>query len=216
MAKNTKQSLKTILLAILFLITAYFVFMPFFKSTEAHLKITLPRIFFYTIQTNIFVCVWFLYLLIKRFFTRLPDVHQGLSMAITLYISVTCLVYWVVLVPMLKADPFLFSLSNIWMHTITPLSSFWCFMNFTRRKPITSLNIIFAMIYPILYFLSTLKIYSDYGKYPYPFLNPEIMGGTIWVIFACILILVLFIVLSWVLKKAYDKRLHNADFFLRL
>lgn len=215
MRKNIKQNLKTTLLAILFIVTAYFVFMPFFRSTEVHLEITLPRIVFYTIQTNIIVCAWFLYLLLKQFFKRLPSVHQGISMAITLYISVTCLVYWAVLVPMLKADPFLFSFSNIWMHAITPLFSFWCFMNFTRRKPITIINIILAMIYPVLYFLSALRINTVYGKYPYPFLNPEIMGGTFMVILACILALALFIGLGWVLKKAYDKRLHNAEFFLR-
>ncbi len=216
MGKNTKQNLKTAILAILFLATAYFVFTPFLKSPESHLEITLPRIFFYTIQTNIFVCVWFFYLLLKRFIRKLPEVHQGISMAITLYISVTCFVYWVVLVPMLKADPFLFSFSNIWMHAITPLFSFWCFMNFTRRKSITTINIILAMIYPILYFVSTFRINAVYGKYPYPFLNPEIMGGTFLVILAFILILALFVALGWVLKKAYDKRLHNAEFFLRL
>lgn len=215
MGNNTKQNFKTAILAILFLVTAYFVFTPFFKPIESHLEITLPRILFYTIQSNIFVCIWFLYLLLKRFFTWLPSVHQGISMAITLYISITCLVYWVVLVPMLKADPFLFSFSNIWMHAITPLFSFWCFMNFTRKKSITTINVILAMIYPVLYFLSTLRINAVYAKYPYPFLNPDIMGGTFLVILACILVLVLFIVLGWALKKVYDKRLHNAEFFLR-
>jgi len=214
MGRNTKQSLKTLVLAIMFFVTAYFVFMPFFKPAEPHLEITLPRIVFYTIQTNIFVCVWFLYLLLKRFFPKLPDTHQGISMAITLYISITCLVYWAVLVPMLNADSFLFSASNIWMHTITPIFSFWCFMNFTRKKTISSINIIVAMIYPLLYFLSTFRINAVYGKYPYPFLNPEIMGGTFSVIVASILILVLFTGIGWALKKLYDKRLRNAYYFL--
>ncbi len=214
MRKNTKQNLITILMAIMFLATAYYVFMPFFKSSEAHLEITLPRIVFYTIQTNIFVCVWFFYLLLKRFFPKLPDTYQGISMAITSYIMVTCLVYWAVLVPMLKADSFLFSFSNIWMHAITPLFSFLCFMNFTRKKHISIMNIIVAMIYPLLYFLSTFRINAVHGKYPYPFLNPEIMGGTFPIIIACVLILMLFMGIGWVLKKLYDKRLSNAYYFL--
>lgn len=214
MSKTTKENIKTIILAIMFVVTAYFVIFPFLKPADSHLEIKLPRIVFYTIQTNIFVCGWFLYLLVKRFFKKLPDTHQAISMAITLYILVTGLVYWAVLVPMLKADPFLFSLSNIWMHTITPLFTFLCFMNLTRKNPINFIHIIVAMIYPSLYFISTFRIYDIHGKYPYPFLNPEIMGGAFFVILACILVLVLFIGLGWALKKVYDKRLHNAHYFL--
>lgn len=211
MKENTRRNIFTAVLIIFFLITGYFTILPFFRPTQAHLDLELPRHVFYTVQSNIIVMGWCLYLVLRRFIKRLPVIHQGVTLAMVIYITVTGIVYWTILVPMLNAVPVLFKASNIWLHTVTPVFGIWCFLNYSRKEPVKKLHTVLAMIYPSLYFLYAFYVHDKYGKFPYPFLDMNSMGGLAGVIAVCLLILCLFFVMGWVFQKAYDRRLYAHD-----
>ena len=58
MLKKYNKHLVTVVLFLYLFITAYYVFVPFFKASPPHIDVKLPRIIFYTIQTNIAVFFW--------------------------------------------------------------------------------------------------------------------------------------------------------------
>ncbi|MDX1357673.1 MAG: Pr6Pr family membrane protein [Clostridia bacterium] len=207
MDKTVKRNLETFIQIFVLVITVYFAIVPFFKPSPSHLEIKLPRHVFYTIQTNIIVCGWCLYLILRRFVPRLPVIHQGLALSITVYITITGLVYWAILVPMLGATPALFGISNIWLHTVTPIFCIWCFLNFSKKSPVRRYHVALMMVYPTLYYFYTFIVNARYGKFPYPFLDVNAMGGLGGVIFLCLLILGLFFLLGWAYRKIYDRRL---------
>jgi len=208
MKGRISKSIQIVIISIFFMLTAYFVIIPFFEPSSIHLDINLPLWVFYTIQTNIFVCVWygFLILNLARDINRFPG--QVLTLAITIYILITGIVYWAVLIPMLGAQPALFRFRNIWTHTVTPLFTLLCFFVYSKKERISFQKAPYVFIYPFLYLVfSYLFVFTVYGKYPYPFLNPEIMGGFVPVAASCLLISLLFLGLFTGLRYLHNKRI---------
>ncbi len=92
-----------------------------YNSREAHI------LSYFTIQSNIIIAAWLLAVSIfiisdKKLIKW--SVNINLSSTLTTYILVTGVIYWAVLVPVYisTADSsWLFSSSNIWLHTTTPI-----------------------------------------------------------------------------------------------
>jgi len=166
---------------------------------------SLPAIAYFTVQTNIFVLVWYIYLMLKKRFKKLPDVDSGLALALTIYITITGIVYWFVLVPIYGFTPNMFSLRNIWLHIVTPIFSIWVFFTMTRKEPIDQNQIALTLIYPLLYLAMAFYFNTYFGSFPYPFLDSEVMGGVLPVIFAIILMLLLFLFVGALYAKLYNK-----------
>lgn len=208
MKERRQQVLQVFTFSVFFVMTAYYIVLPFFSPSALHLDIKLPLWVFYTIQTNLFVCIWYGFILVNLFLKKENRLNQVIALSVTVYILVTGLIYWMVLVPMLEAAPALFLFRNIWTHAITPAFTVFCFINYARKEKITGKQIPFMLAYPLLYLIfSYCFVYPAYGKYPYPFLNPGIMGGLVPVIIACIAIVGIFLAAAYGLGHLHNKKL---------
>ena len=134
-----------------------------------------------------------------------------LSLAVTVYISITCIVYWAMLVPMLKAVPMLFQASNIWMHGITPAVTVWLFFAYSKKELIAVSKGLAVLIYPLLYLISSFIVNVVYGKYPYPFLDSRITGSVLLVILACLVVLGIFIGLIFLYMWIFNSNIRRND-----
>lgn len=208
MKEKRFQFLQISTVSIFFVLTAYFIALPFFSPSDLHLDIKLPLWVFYTIQTNVFACIWYGFILLNLILNKERRLNQILALSITIYILITGIVYWIVLVPMLGAAPALFLFRNIWTHAITPLFTLFCFFGYARKNNITRRHTTVILIYPLSYLIfSYAFVYPIYGKYPYPFFNPEIMGSITSVILACAGILLVFILAAYGLRHFHNKSL---------
>ena len=208
MNERRHQVIQIFIFSAFFVLTAYYIVLPFFSPSALHLDIKLPLWVFYTIQTNLFVCIWYGFILVNLFFKKERRLNQVVALSVTVYILVTGLIYWTVLVPMLGAAPALFLFRNIWTHAITPVFTVFCFINYTRRDKITRKQIPYMLAYPLFYLIFSYGfVYPVYGKYPYPFLNPDIMGGLVPVLLSCIAIVGIFLAMAFILNHLHNKKL---------
>lgn len=157
-----------------------------------------PTLSYFTVQSNIIIAVWLIVLsayMITKSKALAWCTNINLTSALTTYILVTGVIYWAVLTPMLWKDAestWLFSASNIWMHTTTPILTL-LMHNYTRKiseqnaKP----NYIYFYIYPALYMIMAMG-FAAKGVYLYPIFNPEIMGGYLGVAICIFVMLVVF------------------------
>ena len=171
---------------------------------------------YFTLQTNIFTTVIFALLLLKTAWVgikthKLEVVHiyPSFHLGCTFYITITMLVYWLVLAPtvgLAYKNPLLIS-SNIFLHTITPLFAIVDCIFFFKHGSLNWKDAFKWLTYPILYLISVIiianvstepyYIFPMNGKdialmYPYPFLDPQVVGvgGMIGVIIAlCLLVI---------------------------
>ena len=138
---------------------------------------------YFTIQTNIISTVWMLVLSAyaltgRKIFKAASD--TSLAASLTTYILVTGIVYWAVLVPIFYEPgvTWLFSVSNIWMHSFVPLSSLvmYYYVKQKNKDSIPQRRLWFFYIYPALYIALSIS-YAINGKYLYPMFNPNAVGG---------------------------------------
>jgi len=168
---------------------------------------------YFTIQTNIISTIWMLFLSLyvltgKKVFQI--SANRNLAAAVTTYILVTGIIYWEVLVPVFykPGETWLFSISNIWMHTFVPAISVVMLLYVQRfaadksEKPKKKLGLFF--IYPIVYIIFSI-IHSINGKYLYPMFNPNAVGGwggvAICLIAMCFIFTLLYLALLYGIKK---------------
>lgn len=167
----------------------------FFKApTESSLTL-LPTPFYFTTQSNIFVALWLFYIALSEIFPQLPKAKPALGLMVSCYISVTCIVYWLVLVPMLAFVPALFTLQNIWLHTVTSIFVPAMFLVFTEGMKIKLGRALMIFVYPVCYIVFAYIVHAFTGKYAYPFLNPQAMGSSF--IFVITLVLIAGLILRW-------------------
>lgn len=101
--------------------------------------------------------------------------------AITLYICVTGIIYFTVLLPFSQPFPmekgiWFSNVINIWNHLIVPVvfTALWFFPVENKVLPKVK-NSLINLIFPILYFIMCIILGAIDGFYPYPFLNGEQM-----------------------------------------
>ena len=160
-----------------FAVTCWFLIKSiFFPSVGFGIK-RLPSIAFFTIQSNILATLWLFYIGLCEITDRLPKPRPVIGMMLSCYIIVTGIVYWAVLVPMLGFAKELFAISNIWMHTITPVAVPVVFSLLAKEGKIKYSGILVMLGYPLIYSVYAYILHAAIGVYVYPFFNPSVMGG---------------------------------------
>ncbi|MFW6262507.1 MAG: hypothetical protein ACOC34_00595 [Thermotogota bacterium] len=213
--QSEKQIDKTIawLLLLMAFMTFFFLFNTIYTSSMNYNSEKIHSLFYFTIQTNIMMLFWMIFLSIFILSTgRLLKftINPNFAAALTTYILITGSIYWAILVPTFykpEADNvWLFSPSNIWTHTIVPLSGvvlLWFVKRVPSKTSVKKKSLLF-FIYPVLY--SGLGIYlAINGKYMYPMFNPVMLGGWGFVGLSLVVILAIFTAVYYFLLKFASK-----------
>jgi len=168
---------------------------------------------YFTIQSNLLVFSVFLYILLKK--GELSTKERSLKAATTIAIMLTFLVYHTLLDPFFgQSDynpPFL---QNFLVHTYTPLLVLLDYFLFDKKGVLEYRMIPIWLSIPIFYFVYA-NVYAILGgtyiyeesitRYPYFFMNPDIIGWG-YVILFIFTISVLITILSWLYVKL-DKKI---------
>ena len=176
------------------------------------------KLAYFTIQTNVFVVILFGVLLYRTYRGYKKDkqwhiatVNPKVQMAVTLYISMTMLGFWLLLAPTtgISRNPFIF-MNSLTLHLITPLFAIVDFVWFGMHGQVTKRDVKFWLSYPAAYVVFVM-LYSKiiqtpyYSfklqdeqinlKYPYPFLDANVIG--VWgVVFSILGLAVVFYLLG--------------------
>ena len=192
--------------------------------------ITFLRMF--TNESNIFVDIFFILYGIgvlgsKKLYKFTHNEH--LRGIITLYICVTGIIYFLVLLPFSKPFPlengmWLSNEINTWNHLVTPavFTIFWFFPVEYKKIPVVKYALT-GLIYPICYFIMCIILGANDGFYPYPFLNGKQMWdmlfknkpydslmGTLLLVAAVVILSGVFFGVACGLNKIHNKRI---DYF---
>ena len=143
---------------------------------------------YYTMQTNLMVAIW---LILAIFFYKKPDWLKKLSGklkgAITLYITVTFLVFAIVLSPLYHPTGFKF-VSNLVLHYIAPIAFIIDWILTENDVKYNWKYAFYWFIYPICYLCFAIINGLLTSDYLYPFLDINFLGVPIFIV--CIIILV--------------------------
>lgn len=183
---------------------------------------------YFTIQTNVFSTIIFLILIVKTFAIRkvkeeweIARIKESTHLCFTFYITITLLGYWLLLAPTtgMPANPVVFA-GNIFLHTLTPLFAIFDCVFFMKHGKIKHKEVFKWLTYPVLYLVSVVIIsrfinipyYTvKFGEkvyelmYPYPFIDPQIMG--FWGVVAAVAVLAVVFILIGLLFITIDKKL---------
>jgi hypothetical protein len=161
----------------------------------------IPPLLFFIVQFNL-ICG--LYWLIGSFFSKVRS--NRLSFLVTTYISITGIVFALFLdygflqqiytklaVGEITAIVHYYSMAGSTIaHYIIPFLALVDFLMFTDTRELELNGTVF--IYPVCYFIFAITFAIMTGKYIYPFIDPDYVGG--WVIVALISIGILCIIFA--------------------
>jgi hypothetical protein len=167
-------------------------------------------LFYFTIQSNILCAAYWL-------LSWIPAVRRNniLVLAVTLYISITGIVFITLLdIPFtdklyellssgkITAEVHYFSsITSTGTHYIIPFCALIDFLIFIEIKDMKLSSIWKILIYPLVYFIFHLILSFTTGVFIYPFLDPSVVGSWFMVGLVAIAALALFVFLGWVLIK---------------
>jgi hypothetical protein len=132
---------------------------------------------YYTMQTNLFVAIW---LTIALIFNYKPDklkkIKGVIKGGITIYITITFIVFAIMLSSLYNPTETIERFTNIATHYIIPIAFLldWVFTEKTINYK--WLNLVFWIIYPILYLVLAIIHGTITGDYLYPFLDVVDLG----------------------------------------
>ena len=170
---------------------------------------------YFTYQSNFFIMVWVaLALLWRNDPEKLKKIYGPLHAILTVYISVTFLVYGIILAPLSNptgAEVYL----NIIHHYLNPVVFILDFF-YTERKNYSWKVVGPMIIYPHLYlvFSFIMGSYITVGDYIYPFLDFAKLGvaGYIrWYLILIVLFLMLFVVYTGFVKYMEKRTLQETS-----
>lgn len=156
---------------------------------------------YFTILSNIFAATIFLvstwYLFGRRQPSRSDDVIRGASV---LYMAITGVVYALLLRGYeVNTD---LAWVNVVLHYVMPIVVILDWLYQPQRNKLTVKQTYVWLIFPLFYLGYSLIRGPIAGWYPYPFLNPDQVGGYGGVGLYCIGILLGFVTFAWLLMKA--------------
>ena len=140
-------------------------------------------ILYYTIQSNIWIgltCLIFAIALIVQANKNtivIPKWLYLIKFIFVVAITLTMIVFWTLLAPTLMIPSYLFSLSNLFSHTLTPLAALITFIGFDSRKQRLSIKeSLLSLVTPVYYLIfvfimCALGITFHTFQTPYFFLN---------------------------------------------
>jgi len=119
---------------------------------------------------------------------KLEKLMGNVKGAFTLYITVTFLVFAVVLAPLYHPTG-LAAFSNIVLHYITPIAFIVDFLLTETKIKYQWKSFVYWFIYPLCYLAFAIIHGIFTGDYLYPFLNIDFLGFPFFIMSLCILIL---------------------------
>jgi hypothetical protein len=155
---------------------------------------------YFTNLSNVFASVVLILSALYLFKSRKPSVRDDVIRgAAVLYMAVTGVVY----VTLLTGEDLglLLPWVNILMHIIMPLA---VVADWLYQPPLTTLTTKQAALwlaFPLLFVVYTIIRGAIVNWYPYPFLNPDKVGGYGGVALYCAGILAAFFVIGWLVMK---------------
>ena len=141
-----------------------------------------------------------IYLAKSRKASQVDDLIRG---GVTLYMAVTGVVYVTLLVN--EDLGLLMPWVNMVLHIVMPLAIFADWLYQPPRTKLRLKQIAYWLVFPFIFLVYTLVRGAAINWYPYPFLNPDKVGGYGGVGLYCIVVLVAFFVLGWLLVKLSQK-----------
>ena len=130
---------------------------------------------YFTNQTNLMVIIWLAFAIIwSSDPNKMQKLKGRLKGAITLYISVTFIIFAIVLSPLYHPTG-IEGIINLNLHYIIPVA-FIIDWFITEGNNYQWKHILYWLIYPICYLVFALIHGATTGDYIYPFLNPEALG----------------------------------------
>lgn len=131
---------------------------------------------YFTIQTNILVAVW---LTVAVFYRNSENTHPLLQPrirgALTVYITVTCLVYAILLAPLWEPTGLHLFATTI-THYVTPLAFILDWLLFEKRQTYQWRYALYWLAYPLAYLIFSQIRGALTGSYLYPFLDRSSLG----------------------------------------
>jgi hypothetical protein len=125
---------------------------------------------------------------------------------VTLFMTMTGLVYAVVLAPLGVSVGGYAPWANFVHHNLAPTAVLIDWLLFPPRQKLRTSASWLWLIFPVVYFAFTVLRGSGNGFYPYPFLNPDNAGGTGGVVLYAAVILAVFAVVGWFIRWWADNR----------
>lgn len=197
-ARKTIQSLYLLIAAI---VVGYGTYLGL--TQEGYLD--LASLKYFTNQSNLLMALGYLFmiaLLFKRSSAK-DAVADYVSTTILLAISVTGIVYNLVLVPFAGNEIFFSDYINFSTHFLSSILALGYYFFLQEKGRLSFKHVFVAMAYPILYWLVFVIFGSAINFYPYFFMNPVETGWPMVFVWFVILLAV-FVVLG-ALFVAYDK-----------
>ncbi len=147
---------------------------------------------YYTMQTNLFVALWYSFAVFFQFKPELLNkIRGGLKGALALYITITFIVFAVMLSESYQPTG-IDSFTNISSHYIVPILFIvdWFLAEWDVKY--RWLYLAFWVIYPLCYLIFAV-LHGNYissGNYLYPFLNLQNLGWVKFIISVLVLVVV--------------------------
>jgi hypothetical protein len=170
---------------------------------------------YYTMQTNLFAAIWLtLAIIFHSNSKRLNKIKGVIKGAITIYITITFIVYAIMLSSLYNPTTILDKFTNIMTHYTIPIAFLIDSLFTEKTVKYKWRNLAFWIIYPILYLLfAIIHGTLTHGDYLYPFLDVnEMCVG--YFILAVVILLIGFLALGSLLiliNLLWNKRLSTIE-----
>ncbi len=170
---------------------------------------------YFTVQSNLIAAVVFVLAAISILRQKpFGDWFRYLRGAAVLYMLITGIVYALLLQNNPEANPALgFDWKNFVLHQLGPIFIIVWWLIWPSTKAISAREAWWWLVFPIIWIIYTLVRASITGWYPYPFLNPDKVGGIGGVALYVLGITVAFIVLSQLLAWISRERRRDRSLY---
>jgi len=159
--------------------------------------------FYFTILSNFMATVLMIGQAVSPDWMRRNGSWRG---AVTLYMTVTGLVFAVLLAPIEADVGILLPWVNFVLHSVAPAAVLIDWLLFPPARPLPG-NVLWAwLIFPAIYLTVTLVRGPSADFYPYPFLDPRLGGGYGRVAIYTLLVLLVFLGIGTFVRWWADRR----------
>lgn len=170
----------------------------FWQSVIVQQILWLNYFSYFTIQSNLFVAGLYVWLAIWPYAPGQTDFRMLLRGAVTLYLSITGIVYGVLLSGLQSQFQIMLPWTNMVLHMLIPWITGLDWFIDPPSPPISFRQVWVWFVYPTLWMVYTFIRGALIHWYPYPFLNPAQPGGYLAVIAYCVGITLMIILMAWI------------------